>query len=537
LNFEMISEAPAIQPLAENALLAAQEAVQLITRTKAGSMNFSKSRRKSQMVMAPTPEEGVANQPEGSRALMSRSTGVSRSSAPQQTLTGRDFFLGSGPKPTQSVYPGLTTSAGLISLMMQATDKVIKIVSDTDRATSSRSRLFDDDTDVDLEIRIRGALTLAVDELRAKLEEEVEARLGGKNIVRSCDAALRVARKTYGATFKAAKDRMLRNQRHGFQEARKGLHALRGEVQGVTALMTQRKAHLAELIFDAARLNQTFKDLMVKYSRMAAIRVDLSGCVLDEPCRILEKALLPVDSKTATIFLLSATFVTQQTSDLVFLVDVFRQSAAEGQITLVRALESSTEKSRDGWAVVINFYLNDDTSRHVCEARLTHTSMILAARELSFEANEVYDRTQVAEGLLVKLGMPTYYNERLARLRGLRQAHPDWTADAFGHFGNLIELGLDITFLLKVGFSKTQLLESGVTQEALDEAKKAEAERKRKKAKEAQRSSRRSMVGSLSRDAGQVWTIGATTASKSGLMTIGEIQTKSKVAPLGADHA
>ena len=85
------------------------------------------------------------------------------------------------------------------------------------------------------------------------------------------------------------------------------------------------------------------------------------------------------------------------------------------QIAVVRFKDRFVTPLQGGWRdVTINYFLRSDERKHICEAQLVHTSMLVARKGLDGFA--IYNRVRsAAETLRIPNQSPTSVRDLLAR--------------------------------------------------------------------------------------------------------------------------
>ena len=71
------------------------------------------------------------------------------------------------------------------------------------------------------------------------------------------------------------------------------------------------------------------------------------------------------------------------------------------EVTVCRVKDRFTKPSSAGWAdLMLNFYLNDDPARHVCEVQIIHFKML--SQRTTQEGHGAYNVFRSASELLIK---------------------------------------------------------------------------------------------------------------------------------------
>merc|ERR1719460_1743227 len=81
------------------------------------------------------------------------------------------------------------------------------------------------------------------------------------------------------------------------------------------------------------------------------------------------------------------------------LADIADHILTSDEVTVCRVKDRFTESSGAGWTdLMLNFYMNDDENRHVCEVQLIHSKML--SQRTTQEGHGAYNIFRAASELL-----------------------------------------------------------------------------------------------------------------------------------------
>ena len=220
--------------------------------------------------------------------------------------------------------------------------------------------------------------------VKSAVDNAIGARIAGADLESTTSRVIESGMKSLEHVYKVAWGTIEACEGGKLQQCREAMKRMLTETQGRDSCQTTKDPTI--LYAQAARVKRQYRVVMRSIQKECGGLLLVSG--LKETARIVEKIMLRPDSPGSADLIRDVNrsmHVCKTVDEIIACIHAFR--ACE-DISIVRCQVEGAAKPEKKWTgFAINFYLSDDSNRHICEAIITHERIIAARRDI--KGNEI----------------------------------------------------------------------------------------------------------------------------------------------------